>query len=108
MMGSVRSMDIKDWRTPYWSQGRARSQRHKHPLQRVYTPRPMTLQGKQGRGTHADELAQLSLTHPFPLPPCEDALTDMRPWGQVPSNNVQVERVEHCPERGQVALPVLQ
>jgi|SRR6266849_1052300 len=68
----------------------------------------MTLQGQQGRVTHADELAQRSLTYPFPLPQREDARTDMLPWGQVASSNVETKRMEHGPQRGEIPLPVFQ
>ncbi len=58
----------------------------------------MTLQGNQGRLTHAYERAQLSLPYPFPLPQYKDALPDMLPQGQVPSNKVEIECRKNCPE----------
>jgi hypothetical protein len=68
----------------------------------------MAFQLNEGRLTHAYELDQLSLTHSFPFPQCDNALTNMLPWWQVASYDVQVEGVEHCPECGQIALSAFQ
>ena len=47
-------------------------------------------------------------THPFPFSQRDDALTDMLPWGQVSSNDVQVECREYSPECAQIALPTFE
>jgi hypothetical protein len=62
----------------------------------------------EGGLTHAYELDQLSLTYPFPFPQCGNALTNMLPWGQVASYDIQAEGVEHCPEGTQIALSTFQ
>jgi hypothetical protein len=68
----------------------------------------MPFQLNEGRLTHAYELDQLSLTYLFPSPQRANALTNMLSWWQVTSYDVQVEGVEHCPERPQIALSAFQ
>jgi hypothetical protein len=68
----------------------------------------MSFQLDEGRLTHAYELDQLSLTYPFPFPQGDDTLTNCLSWWQVASYDVQVESVEYCPERTQIALPTFE
>jgi hypothetical protein len=68
----------------------------------------MMFQLNEGWLTYRYELHQFSLAEPFLFAECRNSLTDMLPWGKVPSNNIEVKYVEYLPKRGQVAPTLFQ